>query len=438
MSEHFWIALVVALFAGWIAGVFYLHKRGVLEKYHLHAAGPFLMWKTVRGRELIDRIARLKRLWRIFGDASLGIVALTMAATTLLLIWEATIVQTPTVRQNAPSPQLLLGLPGINPLIPLWYGIFGLTIAIVLHEFAHGILSRVANVKIRSLGVIFFLLPIGAFVEPDEDEMKTLPRRERARLYSVGPATNMILAVIFAVLFSSLMSSAVVPAHEGLGVFAISPDSPAAAAGMRPSTIITSFNDTPIQSLADFQDAKAFVRVNQTIIITAFDPATGTYTDHSVTLGRDPNTGEPVVGFYPFDVRTDYFAPLANPDRFGGVPNAILVYISLPFQNRAPLPEPFYKVQGPWAVVPAPLFFLLANSLYWLFWLNVMLGATNALPAVPLDGGYIFKDFLEGFVSRLRRGIGTDLRDRIVKRVSYLFALFILALILWQFIGPRI
>jgi len=127
--------------------------------------------------------------------------------------------------------------------------------------------------------------------------------------------------------------------------------------------------------------------------------------------------------------------------RFGGVPGAILAYISLPFQGRAPIQDPevrFYQIGGPLAVIPAPLFWILVNIAYWLFWLNIMLGATNALPAVPLDGGYIFKDAIEGLVSRLRKGIGAEQRDRIVRGVSYTFAFLILGLVLWQLIGPRI
>src|SRR5438309_10978520 len=120
-----------------------------------------------------------------------------MAGTTILLIWEATLVQTPAVRGNPPSPDLLLGLPGINPIIPLGYGILGLAVAIILHELSHGILSRVATVKIRSLGLIFLIFPIGAFVEPDEHELRALPRRERGRLYAVWPATNVLLAILF-------------------------------------------------------------------------------------------------------------------------------------------------------------------------------------------------------------------------------------------------
>src|SRR3989454_350723 len=170
----------------WCLGLYGLQRRGLLEPHGLQPspppAGPFLMWKTVRGRQLIDRLARPKRFWRVFGDIAIVLVALTMLGTTVLLAWEATLVQNAAIRSNPPSPETLLGLPGINPIIPLGYGILGLAVAIILHEFSHGILSRVANIKIRSLGLIFLIFPIGAFVEPDEDELRALPRRERGRL----------------------------------------------------------------------------------------------------------------------------------------------------------------------------------------------------------------------------------------------------------------
>ncbi len=439
MWEYFPLALAAGLIALWVVGVYFSHRRGLLEPRHLQAAGPFLMWKTVRGRQLIEKLARPKRFWRIFGDLSLVIVGLTMAATTILLIWEATIVQTPAVRENAPSPQLLLGLPGINPLIPLWYGIFGLAVAIVLHEFSHGILARVAKVRIRSLGVIFFLVPIGAFVEPDEDEMKALPRRQRARLYAVGPATNMILAVLFAFLFSSVMMSSVQPLHDGVGIVSFtSPVSPIQSAGVQANTVITAVNGTEVHSYADFTRVKQALVANLTIPLTTYDGTN--YRTYTVTLGTDASGG-PLFGFYGVDTTTEYYHPLSNPSRFGGIPGSILVYISLPFTGYAPIQSPhveFYRVVGPLSAIPAPLFWILVNVMYWLFWLNVMLGATNALPAVPLDGGYIFKDALESLVVRLRRGIGNEARDKIVRQISYTSALFILALILWQLIGPRI
>src|SRR5437773_3735572 len=229
----------------WSLVLYALQRRGLLEPRGLQPspppAGPFLMWKTVRGRQWIDRLARPARFWRFFGDLAIVLVGITMVGTTLLLLWEATLVQSSAVRGNPPSPELLLGLPGINPIIPLGYGIFGLAVAIILHEFSHGILARVAKIKIRSLGLIFLIFPIGAFVEPEEDELRALPRHERARLYAAGPATNMLLAVLFAVIFSSVMATSVQPVHDGVGIVAFPQNtpSPAQAAGMQPFTVIT-------------------------------------------------------------------------------------------------------------------------------------------------------------------------------------------------------
>src|SRR2546428_5141790 len=253
----------------WCLGLYGLQRRGLLEPHGLQPspppAGPFLMWKTVRGRELIDRLARPKRFWRVFGDLAIVLVAVTMFGTTILLAWEATLVQNAAIRSNPPSPETLLGLPGINPIIPLGYGILGLAVAIILHEFSHGILSRVANIKIRSLGLIFLIFPIGAFVEPDEDELRALSRRERARLYAVGPATNVLLAIFFATLFSTLILTSVAPVHHGVGIVGFTANSPAALAGMQPNTVITSINNTEVHTYNEFVAALTAVQANTTI-----------------------------------------------------------------------------------------------------------------------------------------------------------------------------
>ena len=442
------ISLLIALGAivFWSLVLYALQHRGLLEPRGLQPspppAGPFLMWKTVRGRRLIDRLARPARFWRAFGDLSILLVALTMAGMTILLLWEATLVQSPAVRGNPPSPDLLLGLPGINPIIPLGYGILGLAVAIVLHEFSHGILARVAQVRIRSLGLVFLIVPIGAFVEPEEDEMRALSRRDRARLYAAGPATNILLAVFFAFLFSSVMMTSVTPVHDGIGIVGFTQGgSPAQDAGMASYTVITEVNGTQVHSFADFRAAMASVVSGQNITVRAFDPVASTFASYNLTLIAEAGTGRPLIGILAMDVSTDYYHPLTNPERFGGVPGAILSYISLPIQGRAPIDDPavrFYHIGGPAAALPAPLFWILANIAYWLFWLNIMLGATNALPAVPLDGGFIFKDGIEGLLSRVRKGIPTQQRDRIVRGVSYTFAFLILGLVLWQLIGPRI
>src|SRR5437762_10981609 len=245
------ILIAVAAIVLWCLLLYVLQSRGLLERRGLSPspppAGPFLMWKTVRGRQLIDRIARRNVFWRWFGDLAIVLVAVTMVGTTVLLLCEATLVQSSAVRANPPSPELLLGLPGINPIIPLGYGIFGLAVAIILHEFSHGILARVAKIRIRSLGLIFLIFPIGAFVEPEEEELRALPRRDRARLFAAGPAMNSVLAVLFAVIFSSVMATSAQPVHDCVRIVAFTQGaSPAQTAGMQAYTVITSVNNTEI------------------------------------------------------------------------------------------------------------------------------------------------------------------------------------------------
>ncbi len=124
-----------------------------------------------------------------------------------------------------------------------------------------------------------------------------------------------------------------------------------------------------------------------------------------------------------------------------GLGNALFLYILLPFQGISPIQSPltdFYEVTGAWAGLPTPVFWVLANAVYWLFWINLMLGMTNALPAVPLDGGYLVRDWLDAALKRLRRGLGAEAREAVARNVSYFIALFILGLILWQLIGPRL
>jgi membrane-associated protease RseP (regulator of RpoE activity) len=82
------------------------------------------------------------------------------------------------------------------------------------------------------------------------------------------------------------------------------------------------------------------------------------------------------------------------------------------------------------------MFWLLTNSLYWIFWLNLMIGLTNVLPAVPLDGGYIFRDGLDYLIDRKGTKYTKEKRDQLVGSISIALALTVLALILWQLVGP--
>ena len=69
----------------------------------------------------------------------------------------------------------VLAIPGVNDFIPFTFAVWlGLLVTMVVHEFGHAILCRVEAIRVKSMGVLMAVIPIGAFVEPDEgDQEKT-------------------------------------------------------------------------------------------------------------------------------------------------------------------------------------------------------------------------------------------------------------------------
>lgn len=440
----------------WFAFLYVLYRTKKLERpdeegttrWGLALMGPFLMWKTGKGRVLIDRLAQRRGFWRRFGDFSIVLVTIAMVAMTAMLLWLAVlVVNIPPSR--APSPELILGIPGVNRLIPVTYGILGLAVAIVVHEFCHGILARTARIKVNSLGLLFYVVPIGAFVEPDEGEMKAMPRRERARLFAAGPATNLLFALAFALVFSVLFMGSVAPVANGVPIGSVTPNSPAETLGLQPGYVLLSVNGTATPDALAFSDAMAKTHPGDNVTVTWTAKGFAAPRQGHAVLGDAGNfTGDPArkgvgflgVGAYLSRITTAPFHPIGGAGELGGLAQSLIAYISLPFTGLQPmegLATQFYVVQGPMAAL-GDSFWALANAAYWLMWLNLMLGMTNALPAVPLDGGYLFRDGLHALIARVRGGMAAERREKVVRNVSYGFAFLILGLILWQFIGPRV
>jgi membrane-associated protease RseP (regulator of RpoE activity) len=343
---------------------------------------------------------------------------------------------------------MIIGIPGLNPLIPLGYGVVGLIAAVIIREFSHGILSRASKIKLKSLGILFFIIPIGAFTEPDEEELAKVEKRKRGRVYAAGPTSNIILGVVCAVIFSSIFMSCVKPAHEGVAIINIVPDSPASnnlTAGM----IITDVNGTAITNSLNFDNAMSLTKASQTINITIYAKNLGSLRYEVVLAnrfdytGKEEDQGRGYLGVYTTSMERilNYYHPLSTTKTFSDVGRSMLFYLSLPIMGLSPIQYPttnFYTIGNFFSFMPEPIFWTLANCFYWLFWINMMVGLTNTLPAVPLDGGYLFKDGLDWLISKVRRGLKKEKREEYVSTVSFLLALFVLALILWQLIGPRI
>lgn len=441
--DSLWIPVIAAVIIAYLVLIYFLNRKKILEKYHMSLSGPILLFHTVKGRKTIEKIAK-KKIWKYFGNFAVVLCVAVMIVTMIMLCWSASIA-TQIPAKMAPSLRMLIGLPVINPIIPLWYGLIGLIIAMVVHEFSHGILASFAKVKIKSLGVLFLILPLGAFVEPDEEELKSIKKIKRARVYAAGPAMNMVVALICAMIFSWSFMGSVTPAHDGILVTGVEEGSPAEI--VSPGALITSFNDTEIRNIVDFNVAIGSTKANQTVNLTFY--SNKKFTNTNVTLANrydytkdEEDNGTGYFGITCNDVNTlpkVLSHPFSNADSFKEVLGNSVTYIALPFWGLSPFHSPItevYTIHGFWSFLPADAFWILANIFYWVFWINLMFGLTNVLPAVPLDGGYIFKDGADTF---LHRFIKEDKkREKRVNGLCYTVALFILFLILWQFIGPRL
>jgi membrane-associated protease RseP (regulator of RpoE activity) len=343
---------------------------------------------------------------------------------------------------------MIIGIPGLNPIIPIWYGILALVVALVVHEFTHGILTRVAKSRIVSLGLVFLVVPMGAFVEPDEEELKVMKKRKRSRMFASGPTSNLIVALICSLVFTSVFIANAEPEALGNGIIGVVDESPARDADLSPGAIMTTIHhngtDYPIDHSSAFRDIMEATYPGDNVTITLYHD--GQITQEGIVLGMSNNSdGDPIgyLGVYTIYTGTgkQLYTPTFYPESLEATMYSMIIYVSLPIRGLSPIDEPysdFYKPSGALGGVPESAFWILANSFYWVFWLNLMLGLTNALPAVPLDGGYVFRDGLDTFLEKFRKKMEPERRESVVKKVSYFLSFLILGLILWQLIGPRI
>ena len=114
----------------------------------------------------------------------------------------------------------------MTSFVPFWWPVLALIVAIVIHEYSHGIQARAHGMRLRSFGLLQLgPLPIGAFAEPEEIEMDRAPKRDRLRLFAAGPSINLISTYIVLILLCSV-SSGFVAENAGTHARGIIKDQP--------------------------------------------------------------------------------------------------------------------------------------------------------------------------------------------------------------------
>ena len=341
---------VIAFILIWTIAIVFKNQ---LTDHGVEVNFPLLMWRTQRLRGFIDRLAnRAPRFWKWY--MNLGIVISTgfMILMAVALVYSLkTLMDAPTVSLVVPGVEV----PGSPIFIPLLAGLIALATVLIVHEFSHGILSRVEKININSIGLLLFAIIPGAFVEPDEEELNELSRPAKMRIYVAGSMANLTLAAI-ALIIMTVISSFIVSVvfeDEGVVVNRLTEDANAKNY-MSEGMIIKSINNLTVTDIDSFQKAANTLKPNDTVNI---------HTDQ---------------GDYSFQLKTN---PMNKSIGFMGIQVNANNVIADDFDNQ------FYTPLL-WLLMP------LTDLLFWIYFLNFAIGTFNLLPMKPLDGGHLLENLL--------------------------------------------
>jgi len=545
----------VAVFLTYALIVVLLERNGTFSKYnitvHYFLFIPVLMIRTQRGQKFLERIAIHKRFWRLFANIGLPAMLIGMIVMFLLLIFiDYAMIQSFQTQTVPPpgkfnEPRNIFLIPGINEYIPLWWGIIALVVTLVVHEFSHAILCKVEGIKVKSMGLLVALFPIGGFAEPDEEQLlgkkaelgkemqepdepkKLATRSERVRVLTAGVMANFVTALIAFILFFSFLGS-ISPVGEvmvtgvvtgspaelagvrtnmiltgindkqinngseflsyaselkpgtkitlqlidnkvrrsislvtmggnqtsfGVRIFNVLPGSPAEAAGLKPDMILTRLDNTEIMGLENFSEFMNSTKPGQKIDVQVRSSSSlnaSTLVFENLELAKHPLDTEIKKGFmgvtysseggaisYSIGIGIGQFQAKgflgmlqSIPSFLNGATGWILLF-SLPiygfsgegFPGFSGLITNFYEPVGIVAFMGDGIFWLL-NILLWVGWMNFYVGLFNCLPALPLDGGHVFRDVVATSLSRFF-GNGEKI-ERISNAIAVMLAIMVL------------
>ncbi|WP_370571840.1 site-2 protease family protein [Methanomethylovorans sp.] len=550
-----WTTVGIALFLLYWMFVSYLNRKGILERHNITSYGPLLMIRTTRGLQLLDKLAVPKKAWRLFADVGIRLMFIGMFAMLLIVILSDIAMLSSLGNNTMPEPNKfnearnIFLIPGVNEFIPFTWGLIALVVTLVVHEFSHAILCRVENIRVKSMGILLALIPVGGFAEPDEKELfgtetaekegeksgeriysKAATRQQRARILAAGVMANFVVALIAFTLFFGPVLGAIAPignvmimdaqgeasaaglesqmiitqindkpvdniigmleyldtfpdgetvtlyaskdritsaydikvgsvAEDISGVLIqdIVSESPAEAAGLQKGMRIIEMNSVPMRTVYDFRYFMNTTSAGQSVTMVLADNTSGTV-ELTLQLASHPDEGDEkgflgvytgqdenvvtrlgiTIGEFP---ATTYLSLLQSiPDMLKGIAGW-LILLGLPivgfagegFPGFSGMLANFYTPAG-WAEPLGIGIFWIANSLLWIGWLNFYVGLFNCLPAVPLDGGHIFKDYTKAFIYRLT---GNEERSlRLSAAVTATFAVLIFMSFVFMVFGP--
>jgi len=371
------------------------------KREKIEVEGLVVLYKTKRFIEIIDRIAKKSpRAWKIIGIISIIICFYFMFFGVFYLIENAVRVAKDEIKESGiklvlPAPVKNAEIGYAHIFLPFWIWILTIFFILFPHEFAHGIMARVEKIRLKSVGLLLFLIFPGAFVEPDEKQLKRKKLIAKLRVFSAGSFANIVVSFLVFLLASHLWFFLV----DGVYVKKVVENSPAELAGIKEGMIIKSINGKEL--FFDFGFYSNFVLAKQ----NPEDVAARIY-----LVGILTNWSFSNYTFKPGDsivIETDkgnFTVTLGEHPQIEKAP-----FIGIVVGTKCNGFEFLFK-------------FLAILSL-----LSFAVAVVNILPLYPLDGGHMIKAILEEKLSE-------EQAIKITKIISF----FILSILLYSFFGPLV
>lgn len=398
-----------------------------------------IMYRTQRFQSLMERLGR-NRISRPTGWILLYLMPIAAAFGFYLFLVLLANLLSPRGAALASvirsyGPLVNLGLPGINPYIPIVYGWIALIVAIVVHEGAHGVIARSLGLPVKSSGLLFLLIfPVGAFVEVDEQALKAARPSYSGRVLAGGAGVNLVIAVVCLALLV-LTVSTMVPLTVGAGITGVATGKPAYNAGIRPGDFVTAVDGKNVTDLNVVLGENTTLTAGQSVNLTVFRDGRILQFDNvrlvccqvlidvqtNKTLRSWPYIGVNQITYSHLQADVSrYSSPLLNLPLYLCIPTFQSCQTVVPYSDSL---APFYFSSAGRFLVP------LSNLLYWLFFLNFNLAIFNALPIYPLDGGQAFKVGV--------KALGGDrLSEKMLTRITGIASAAVLVMLIGVMVGP--
>jgi membrane-associated protease RseP (regulator of RpoE activity) len=375
--------------------IFVIGSYFKLERFGLKISPFLIFFQTKRANKAISRLARRNpRAWVALWSFGVAIGFVIMGFTIYFL--------------TSNLIGLIFRTSGASPLIPIIPGITitGLTlvyfivpffIAVIVHEFAHGIAAQSENVPVKSSGFFVAFIFLGAYVEADEQKLKKSDFKTQLRMYAAGSFSNIALAIIALLLINATIFSAIIfPFYEpsqGLIFQETVPGAPITNY-VSPPFVLTGVS---INGSAEITYTNTLTEFVNFMDLTDSNTNLTLYTDKGIFIvPLDPNPNNPTEGF-------------------------LGVVLTTAFQHYNP---------RPWAEWLGPIFpYHLYQVFNWLWILSFSLSIFNLLPIPIFDGDRMISLVLFKYISdekKIKLG-NRELRiNRIILNILRIFSITIL------------